>query len=281
MDVRQVLKKAGFLTKKSMGQNFLFDAHILDRIVSDAGVTGEDTVLEIGPGAGTLTRRLSAAAKRVVAVELDRELISVLDETLADCDNVTVIPGDFTLLDLPRFYEEHLRGPFRVAANLPYNVANRIIMMLLESGLPVLSLTVLVQREVALRMAAGPGTPDYGALSCFIQYYARPALLTRVPPGAFYPPPKVVSQVVRLDVRPAEVAVKDESLLFAVIRAGFAMRRKTLLNNLMQAFALKRETAERALRDAGLPAAVRGEALSLAQFGAVSDALTALGLSGD
>jgi 16S rRNA (adenine1518-N6/adenine1519-N6)-dimethyltransferase len=273
-EIREQLRARGFLTKKSMGQNFLFDTRILGAIADDAEVADTDTVLEVGPGPGTLTRILSERAKKVVAVELDQELMPVLAETLRERENVTVVNADFTKLDLAAFYAEHLGEPFKVVANLPYNVANLIVMQLLESGLPVVSLTVLVQREVAQRMAAKENTPEYGALSCFIQYYSRPMLLTKVSPGAFYPPPKVVSQVVRLQVHEQkEICPIDEQLFFRVVNACFAMRRKTLANNLMASFALKREDAPRLIEECGLSATVRGEALSLNEMCRLSDAL--------
>ncbi len=273
-----VLQKYGFNFQKKYGQNFLIDTHVLNKIVDAAGITGDDLVLEIGPGIGTLTQYLAERAGRVIAVEIDRNLIPILQDTLAEYDNVTVINEDILKLDLEKLVREENGGrPIKVAANLPYYITTPIIMGLLEKRVPVDSITVMVQKEVAMRMQAGPGTKDYGALSLAVQYYAEPYLAANVPQNCFIPRPDVSSAVIRLKVHDVPpVQVKDEKLLFDLIRASFNQRRKTLLNSLSNSQALsfaKSDIAE-AVERAGLAANVRGEALTLEQFAALAEALS-------
>ncbi len=273
-----VLQKYGFNFQKKYGQNFLIDTHVLNKIVDAAGITGDDLVLEIGPGIGTLTQYLAERAGRVIAVEIDRNLIPILQDTLAEYDNVTVINEDILKLDLEKLVREENGGrPIKVAANLPYYITTPIIMGLLEKRVPVDSITVMVQKEVAMRMQAGPGTKDYGALSLAVQYYVEPYLAANVPQNCFIPRPDVSSAVIRLKVHDVPpVQVKDEKLLFDLIRASFNQRRKTLLNSLSNSQALsfaKADIAE-AMERAGLAANVRGEALTLEQFAALAEALS-------
>lgn len=272
-----VIQKHGFDFQKKFGQNFLIDPHVLDKIIAAAGITKDDFVLEIGPGIGTLTQYLAEAAREVTAVEIDRKLIPILEETLEDYDNVTVLNQDVLKTDLAAIAQEKNAGrPIKVVANLPYYITTPIIMGLFENHVPVESITVMVQKEVALRMQAAPGTKDYGALSLAVQYYAQPYLAANVPPNCFIPRPGVGSAVIRLTrYQKPPVQVKDERLMFALIRASFNQRRKTLLNGLKNSPELpfEREELLQALKCAGLPENVRGETLTLAQFAALSDAL--------
>lgn len=274
----EVIKKYEFCFQKKFGQNFLIDGHVLDKIIAGAGVTREDMVLEIGPGIGTMTQYLAEAAGAVIAVEIDRNLIPILEETLADYDNVTVIQADVLSLDLNRLVQEKNGGrPIKVVANLPYYITTPIIMALFEQHVPIANITVMVQKEVASRMKAGPGTKDYGALSLAVQYYAEPYIVANVPCNCFMPRPNVDSAVIRLtkyDHPP--VAVKDEALLFKLIRASFNQRRKTLVNGLKNSAELSftKEEITEAIEAAGLPPAVRGEALTLEQFARLADLLS-------
>lgn len=273
----EVIKRHGFDFQKKFGQNFLIDAHVLDKIIASAEITENDFVLEIGPGIGTMTQYLAEAAREVIAVEIDRNLIPILNETLAQYDNVTVLNQDILKTDIGAIADEKNGGrPIKVVANLPYYITTPIIMGLFESKVPIDSITVMVQKEVALRMQAGPGTKDYGALSLAVQYYAEPYLAANVPPNCFIPRPGVGSAVIRLKRRPEPpVAVRDEKLLFALIRASFNQRRKTLVNGLKNSADLSfdKETITEAVQKAGLPENVRGEALTLEQFAALADAL--------
>ena len=266
----EIIQKYGFTFRKKFGQNFLIDGHVLDRIVDAARITKEDCVVEIGPGIGTLTQYLAEAAGKVVAVEIDRMLIPILGETLADYPNVTVLHQDILKTDLAAIAQEYNGGrPLKIAANLPYYITTPIIMDLLEARVPVSTMTVMVQKEVGERMMAGPGTKDYGALSLAVQYYAEPYLAANVPPNCFMPRPKVASAVMHLTLREQPpVEVPDEKLLFRVIRAAFGQRRKILANALTNAATLPftKEQVSAALEQAGLPAAVRGEALDLPTF---------------
>lgn len=273
----EVIQRYGFDFQKKFGQNFLIDPHVLDKIIAAAQITKEDFVLEIGPGIGTLTQYLAESAREVTAVEIDRNLIPILQETLAAYDNVTILNQDILKTDIAAIVRKKNQGrPIKVVANLPYYITTPIIMGLLEQHVPVDNITVMVQKEVALRMQAGPGTKDYGALSLAVQYYARPYLAANVPPNCFIPRPKVGSAVIRLTrYEQPPVSVKDEKLMFALIRASFAQRRKTLMNAIKNAAELsfeKEETAA-ALQRVGLPESVRGEALTLEQFAALADAL--------
>ena len=273
----EVLKKHQFTFQKKFGQNFLIDPHVLDKIISAAEITKEDFVLEIGPGIGTMTQYLAEAAREVTAVEIDRNLIPILSETLSAYDNVQIINEDVLKLDLAALAKERNGGkPIKVVANLPYYITTPIIMGLFEGGVPIESITVMVQKEVAMRMQAGPGTKDYGALSLAVQYYAEPYLVANVPPNCFMPRPNVGSAVIRL-TRYAEPAVKakDEKLMFALIRASFNQRRKTLQNGLnnSQELSFTKEQIAEAIEKMGLSPSVRGEALTLEQFAKLSDLL--------
>lgn len=278
-ELRRILEENGFSFSKSLGQNFLCDERILNKIADDAQIPSGQTVLEIGTGAGTLTRILAKRAKRVVTVEIDKRLLSVHEQTLAGFDNITVVPADFLALDFPSFFEENLADGFAVCANLPYYITTPILMRILESGLPFSSVTVLVQKEVAERMAARANTPEYGALTVAVQYYCAAHLCSTVPPSCFYPAPKVASRVIRLDRRPhPAVTVRDERLFFSCVRACFAMRRKTLANNLIASFALSRKDAEEILQACSLAPTVRGEALDARNIARVADELAIRGI---
>lgn len=274
----QVLQKHEFQFKKKFGQNFLIDPHVLDKIVDAAQITKDDFVLEIGPGIGTMTQYLAEAAREVTAVEIDRNLIPILEETLAEYDNVTVINQDILKLDLEALSQEKNGGrPIKVVANLPYYITTPIIMGLYESHVPVSSITVMVQKEVAQRMQAGPGSKDYGALSLAVQYYASPYIAANVPPNCFMPRPNVGSAVIHLEsYQNPPVSVKDEKLMFALIRASFNQRRKTLLNGLKNASDLSfgKEELMEIFTKLGWKETVRGEQLTLEQFAQLSDALT-------
>ncbi|MBR3396397.1 MAG: 16S rRNA (adenine(1518)-N(6)/adenine(1519)-N(6))-dimethyltransferase RsmA [Lachnospiraceae bacterium] len=273
-----ILKKYGIHTKKKYGQNFLIDERVLEKIIEAAGITKDDFVLEIGPGIGTLTQYLGAAAGEVLAVEVDKSLLPVLEETLSGFDNVTVLYADILKTDLQKIAEEKNGGrPIRIVANLPYYITTPIIMGILESRAPVSSQTFMVQKEVAERMAAAPGGKEYGALSLAVQYYCTTELNANVPPNCFIPRPDVQSTVITLTTRREKTAVADEELLFRVIRAAFAMRRKTLVNCLKssQDLNLSRAEAEKLLADTGLEQNIRGEALSLEDFVRLTDRLAA------
>ncbi len=273
----EVLQNKNFNFRKKFGQNFLIDEHVLDKIIAAAEISKEDFVLEIGPGIGTLTQPLAEAAGKVVAVEIDRELIPILTENLSEYDNVEIINQDILKVDITAIAEEKNGGrPIKVVGNLPYNITTPIVMGLLESDAPVESITVMVQEEVGMRMQAVPGSKDYGALSLAVQYYAVPYLAAHVPPNCFMPRPKVGSAVIRMTLlREPPVKVSDEKLLFAVIRASFNQRRKTLLNSLKNAQGLSftKEEILAALKKTGIQESVRGESLTLEQFAALSDAL--------
>lgn len=274
-DITALLQRHGFRFSKSMGQNFLTAAWVPQQIAAESGITAADGALEIGPGVGCLTAELAKAAGRVTTVELDERLRGVLGETLADFDNVSVVFADALKADLPAICAETLgERPWKVCANLPYNVTTPLITAFLEAGC-FESVTVMIQKEVAQRLCAAPGTGEYGAFSVLVQWYAEPKLLFDVPPHCFVPQPKVTSAVVRMDRRAAPpVSVDDEKLFFRTVRAAFAQRRKTLSNALRSAFSeLDRAAIESAMEEAGLPPAVRGETLSIAQFAALSNAL--------
>lgn len=255
----------------------MIDTHVLEKIISAAGITKNDCVLEIGPGIGTMTQYLAENAGHVVAVEIDRNLIPILKETLADYDNVTVINEDILRVDIKTLAEEYNGGkPIKVVANLPYYITTPIIMGLFESGVPIDNITVMVQKEVADRMKEGPGSKDYGALSLAVQYYAEPEIVANVPPNCFIPRPNVGSAVIRLTRhKEMPVEVKDPALMFKIIRASFNQRRKTLQNGLGNAPELPytKEQIAAAIAEMGLTPKIRGEALSLAQFAQLSDIL--------
>ena len=273
----EIIQKYEFMFQKKFGQNFLIDTHVLEKIISAAGITKDDCVLEIGPGIGTMTQYLAENAGHVVAVEIDRNLIPILKETLADYDNVTVINEDILRVDIKALAEEYNGGkPIKVVANLPYYITTPIIMGLFESGVPFDNITVMVQKEVADRMKEGPGSKDYGALSLAVQYYAEPEIVANVPPNCFIPRPNVGSAVIRLTRhKEMPVEVKDPALMFKIIRASFNQRRKTLQNGLGNAPELPytKEQIAAAIAEMGLTPTIRGEALSLAQFAQLSDIL--------
>lgn len=272
-----VLQKYNFNFQKKYGQNFLIDTRVLEKIINAADITKEDFVLEIGPGIGTMTQYLCEHASKVVAVEIDRNLIPILEDTLSAYKNVEIIQQDILKMNINQLVEERNQGkPIKVVANLPYYITTPIIMGLFESHVPIDSVTIMVQKEVAERMQVGPGTKEYGALSLAVQYYARPEIVANVPPNCFMPRPKVGSAVIRLTRhREAPVQVKDEKQMFALIRASFNQRRKTLVNGLNNApdITHSKEDIILALDKMGLSANVRGETLSLEQFAKLSDLL--------
>lgn len=274
-----VLKKYDFKIQKKFGQNFLIDPHVLEKIVEAAELTPEDCVVEIGPGLGAMTQYLAKRAGRVEAVEIDRALIPILRETLADCPNVEIINEDILKVDLAALAEEKNGGrPIKVVANLPYYITTPIVMSLLEKRVPLHSMTIMVQKEVAERMQAGPGGKEYGALSLAVQYYAKARIAAHVPPNCFIPRPGVGSAVVCLTrYEEPPVTVPDEALLFSLIRASFNQRRKMLVNSLYNAAGLSfsKETVRDALLSMGLPETVRGEALTLEQFARLTTLLAA------
>lgn len=273
----EVIKKYEFCFQKKFGQNFLIDGHVLDKIIAGAGVTKDDMVLEIGPGIGTMTQYLAEAAGKVVAVEIDRNLLPILQETLADYDNVKVIHADVLSLDLEKLVQEENGGrPIKVVANLPYYITTPIIMALFEQHVPLANVTVMVQKEVAARMKSGPGSKDYGALSLAVQYYAELYIVANVPCNCFMPRPNVDSAVIRLTrYEEPPVQVKDEKMLFKIIRASFNQRRKTLQNGLNNSSELNftKDQIAAAIAEAGFSPSVRGEALTLEQFAKLTDIL--------
>ena len=270
-----VLQKYQFNFQKKFGQNFLIDTGILEEIIEAANITKDDFVLEIGPGIGTMTQYLCEAARAVVAVEIDTNLIPILKDTLCEYDNVEVLNEDILKVDIAKLAEEKNGGkPIKVVANLPYYITTPIIMGLFESHVPIDSITIMVQKEVADRMKEGPGSKEYGALSLAVQYYAKPEIVVQVPPSCFMPQPKVGSAVIRLTRHEQPpVTVRSEKLLFQVIRASFNQRRKTLANGLANygAFGLPKEQLQECIEALGVPGNIRGEALSLEQFAQLSN----------
>lgn len=271
----EVIQKYGFNFQKKFGQNFLIDTHVLDKIISESGITKDDCVLEIGPGIGTMTQYLCENAREVIAVEIDKALIPILEDTLSAYDNVTVINDDILKVDIQKIVDEKNGGrPIKVVANLPYYITTPIIMGLFESHLPLKSITIMVQKEVADRMQVGPGTKDYGALSLAVQYYAKPEIVANVPPNCFMPRPNVGSAVIRLtkyDEPP--VFVENEKFMFSLIRATFNQRRKTLVNAIGNApnLNITKEMVAEVLNDMGESATVRGETFSLEKFAEFSN----------
>lgn len=274
---KEIINKYSFAFQKKFGQNFLIDSNILESIVSAADITKDDFVLEIGPGIGTMTQYLCEAARQVVAVEIDKMLIPILKDTLSEYDNVEVINQDVLKLDIKALAQEKNNGkPIKVVANLPYYITTPIIMGLFESKVPIESITIMVQKEVADRMQVGPGTKDYGALSLAVQYFAKPEVVCVVPPTCFVPQPKVASSVIRLTCHEKPpVEITDEGFLFRVIRASFNQRRKTLANGLNNAptIPVAKEDIIATIKELGYPASVRGETLSLEEFARLSEAL--------
>ena len=271
-----ILQKYNFNFQKKFGQNFLIDSNILENIIEAANVTKQDCVLEIGPGIGTMTQYLCENAREVVAVEIDKKLIPILEnDTLAPYDNISIINEDILKVDINKIVQEKNDGkPVKVVANLPYYITTPIIMGLFESHVPLESITIMVQKEVAERMQVGPGTKDYGALSLAVQYYSRPEIVTHVPPTCFMPRPNVDSAVIRLTrhINPP-VTVKDENKMFNIIRAAFNQRRKTLVNSLNNAAGINvtKAAVADALDKMGISQTIRGEALTLEQFALLSD----------
>jgi len=275
----EILQKYNFNFQKKFGQNFLIDTHVLEKIISAAQITKEDCVVEIGPGIGTMTQYLAEAAGHVVAVEIDKNLIPILADTLSAYDNVEVINEDILKVDINRLVQEKNGGrPIKVVANLPYYITTPIIMGLFESHVPMDSITIMVQKEVADRMQEGPGSKDYGALSLAVQYYARPEIVANVPPNCFIPRPNVGSAVIRLTrYQNPPVQVDNEKLMFSLIRASFNQRRKTLVNGLGNAsnVNISKEAVKQVLGQMGLSETIRGEALTLEQFAQLSNLLGA------
>ena len=266
----EVIQKYQFAFQKRFGQNFLIDAHVLEKIVSAAGIIKDDCVLEIGPGIGTMTQYLAESAGQVIAVEIDTNLLPILTDTLKDYSNVKVINQDILKVDINELVKEYNNGrPIKVVANLPYYITTPIIMGLFESNVPIDNITVMVQKEVADRMQVGPGSKDYGALSLAVQYYASPYIVANVPPNCFIPRPNVGSAVIRLTrYQEPPVQVKDPKLMFKLIRASFNQRRKTLQNGLNNSpeISFSKEEITKAIESLGVSPSVRGEALSLEQF---------------
>lgn len=273
----EIIKKYDFVFQKKFGQNFLIDGRVLDKIIDAAGIGPEDCVLEIGPGIGTMTRRLAEEAGRVIAVEIDKNLIPILRDVLSDYGNITILNEDILKVDILALVEKYNGGkPIKVVANLPYYITTPIIMGLFESNVPIDNITVMVQKEVAQRMQVGPGTKDYGALSLAVQYYAEPYIVANVPPNCFIPRPKVGSAVIRLTRHwEKPVQVQNERFMFLLIRAAFNQRRKTLQNALhnMGELNLTKEEIVAALKKMELPDTVRGEKLTLEEYARLSDLL--------
>ena len=275
-----VINRYEFVFQKKFGQNFLIDQGIVEKIVREAGVTKDDFVLEIGPGIGTMTQILCENAREVAAVEIDRKLIPILNDTLSEYDNVTIINDDILKVDINKLAEEKNGGrPIKVVANLPYYITTPIIMGLFESHVPLDSITIMVQKEVADRMQTGPGSKDYGALSLAVQFYAKPEIVVNVPPECFMPRPNVGSAVIRLkrhETRPVDV--KDEKLMFRIIRASFNQRRKTLANGLNNSpeIGYTKEQIAAAIEELGRGASIRGEALTLEEFARLSNIFSSM-----
>ena len=272
---KAVLEAHGFSFKKQYGQNFLIDGNILDKIIESADITKDYFLLEIGPGIGTMTQRLCEEAKEVVAVEIDKTLLPVLEDTLSTYKNVTVINEDILKVDIKKLAEEKNEGkPIKVVANLPYYITTPIIMELFESHVPLESITIMVQKEVADRMQEGPGSKEYGALSLAVQYYSAPEVVCVVPPSCFMPQPKVASSVITLRCHEKPPVECNEKLLFQLIRASFNQRRKTLQNGLSNGLHFSKEEISQAIAEAGFSPTIRGEALSLQDFARLADILS-------
>lgn len=276
-NTQEIIKKHNFSIQKKYGQNFLIDEHVLNKIIAAAELSKDDYVIEIGPGIGTMTERMAPECKHVTAIEIDKELIPILSETLSGFDNVDIINEDVLKVDLNKLIaERNDNKPVKVVANLPYYITTPIIMSLLENKIPIDTITVMVQKEVADRMMVGPGTKDYGALSLAVQYYAKPYIVANVPMNCFIPRPNVASAVIRLTChKEPPVTVKDEKLMFNLIRASFNQRRKTLINGIsnFSGLSFTKEQVAMALNSIGLNENIRGEALDLEKFAKLSDAL--------
>ena len=276
-NTQEIIRKHNFSIQKKYGQNFLIDEHVLNKIIAAAELSKDDYVIEIGPGIGTMTERMAPECKHVTAIEIDKELIPILSETLSGFDNVDIINEDVLKVDLNKLIaERNDNKPVKVVANLPYYITTPIIMSLLENKIPIDTITVMVQKEVADRMMVGPGTKDYGALSLAVQYYAKPYIVANVPMNCFIPRPNVASAVIRLTChKEPPVTVKDEKLMFNLIRASFNQRRKTLINGIsnFSGLSFTKEQVAMALNSIGLSENIRGEALDLEKFAKLSDAL--------
>ena len=276
-NTQEIIKKHNYSIQKKYGQNFLIDEHVLNKIIAAAELTEDDYVIEIGPGIGTMTERMAPECRHVTAIEIDKELIPILSETLSGFDNVDIINEDVLKVDLNKLIaERNDNKPVKVVANLPYYITTPIIMSLLENKIPIDTITVMVQKEVADRMMVGPGTKDYGALSLAVQYYAKPYIVANVPMNCFIPRPNVASAVIRLTChKEPPVTVKDEKLMFNLIRASFNQRRKTLINGIsnFSGLSFTKEQVAMALNSIGLSENIRGEALDLEKFAKLSDAL--------
>lgn len=273
----EILNKYNFVFQKKFGQNFLIDTHVLDKIITAANITKEDTILEIGPGIGSMTQYLCEQASKVISVEIDKMLIPILQENLAQYDNFILINEDFLKLDIKNLLKEHNCNKVKVVANLPYYITTPIIMSLFENNIPIESITVMVQKEVAQRMQASPGSKDYGALSLAIQYYATTEIIANVPPNCFMPRPNVGSAVIKLTLRDDEpYPLNDKDLMFKLVRAAFNQRRKTLVNSIKNAANLdvNKESISAALEEMNLSPSIRGEALSLEEFCRLSNILS-------
>ena len=273
----EILNKYNFVFQKKFGQNFLIDIHVLDKIITAANITKEDTILEIGPGIGSMTQYLCEKAGKVISVEIDKMLIPILQENLAQYDNFILINDDFLKLDTKNLLKKNNCNKVKVVANLPYYITTPIIMNLFENNIPIESITVMVQKEVALRMQASPGTKDYGALSLAIQYYSTTEIIANVPPNCFMPRPNVGSAVINLTLRDSEpYPLNDKDLMFKLVRAAFNQRRKTLVNSIKNAANLNigKETIAAALEEMNLSPSIRGEALSLEDFCTLSNILS-------
>ena len=276
-NTQEIIKKHNFSIQKKYGQNFLIDEHVLNKIIAAAELSKDDYVIEIGPGIGTMTECMAPECRHVTAIEIDKELIPILSETLSGFDNVDIINEDVLKVDLNKLIaERNDNKPVKVVANLPYYITTPIIMSLLENKIPIDTITVMVQKEVADRMMVGPGTKDYGALSLAVQYYAKPYIVANVPMNCFIPRPNVASAVIRLTChKEPPVTVKDEKLMFNLIRASFNQRRKTLINGIsnFSGLSFTKEQVAMALNSIGLSENIRGEALDLEKFAKLSDAL--------
>ena len=276
-NTQEIIRKHNFSIQKKYGQNFLIDEHVLNKIIAAAELSKDDYVIEIGPGIGTMTERMAPECRHVTAIEIDKELIAILSETLSGFDNVDIINEDVLKVDLNKLIaERNDNKPVKVVANLPYYITTPIIMSLLENKIPIDTITVMVQKEVADRMMVGPGTKDYGALSLAVQYYAKPYIVANVPMNCFIPRPNVASAVIRLTChKEPPVTVKDEKLMFNLIRASFNQRRKTLINGIsnFSGLSFTKEQVAMALNSIGLNENIRGEALDLEKFAKLSDAL--------
>lgn len=269
--VKEIIDKYNFRFSKSLGQNFLIDGNIVRKICEEGEVSKEDDILEIGPGIGTLTEELSYKANKVVAVELDKSLFPILDETLAGCNNVEIVPGDILKIDLPKLFSEKFESEnIKIVANLPYYITTPIIGRLLEEELDIDSILVMVQSEVAERMKASPGTKDYGSLSVFVQYYTDPEIVLSVPKTAFMPRPNVDSAVIKLKIRKEKIELKDRETFFKVVKAAFSQRRKTILNSLSSGLKTDKATIRAILEKADIDPKLRAENLTIEDFSKIS-----------